>query len=161
MSTSNSRAHSRPGSFSLFLAGLLLFAVCGAVLAAPDEERSSISRHHATGGRDKATISSESTEEYDSLTTSGSRSKENTRGGTAKPGAGSASSQSAGFDFWIFDADVDLFNDDDRDGYYHGIDLLFDADTIYSAAEVYAVVYLSLDYGPWNEYGITEDFCDL
>jgi hypothetical protein len=35
---------------------------------------------------------------------------------------------------------------------------LFDADTIYSAAEVYAVVYLSLDFGPWNEYGVTEDF---
>jgi hypothetical protein len=36
--------------------------------------------------------------------------------------------------------------------------LLFDADTFYSAAEVYAVVYLSLDFGPWNEYGVTEDF---
>jgi hypothetical protein len=61
-------------------------------------------------------------------------------------------------DFWIYDADVQLFNDDDRDGYFHGIDLLFDADSIYSAAEVYAVVYLSLDFGPWNEYGVTEDF---
>jgi len=36
--------------------------------------------------------------------------------------------------------------------------LLFDADTIYAAAKVYAVVYLSLDLGPWNEYGMTEDF---
>jgi len=65
---------------------------------------------------------------------------------------------SRSLDFWIYDADVQLFNDDDRDGYFHGIDLLFDADTIYSAAEVYAVVYLSLDFGPWNEYGVTEDF---
>ena len=61
-------------------------------------------------------------------------------------------------DFWIYDADVILFNDNDRDGYYHGIDLLFDADTIYSEAEVYAVVYLSLEGGPWNEYAVTEDF---
>ena len=37
-------------------------------------------------------------------------------------------------------------------------DLLFDVDTIYSAVEVYAVVYLSLDFGPWNEYGATDDF---
>ena len=51
-----------------------------------------------------------------------------------------------------------LFSDDDRDGYYYGIDLLIDADTIYSEADVYAVVYLSLDGGPWNEYAATEDF---
>ena len=58
----------------------------------------------------------------------------------------------------FFDADVDLFGDDDGDGYFHGIDLLFDADTIYASAEVYAVVYLSLELGPWNEYAITENF---
>ena len=51
-----------------------------------------------------------------------------------------------------------LFNDQDRDGYYHGIDLLFDADTYYTVAEVYAVVYLSYEGGPWNEYGATENF---
>ncbi|MCH7829798.1 MAG: choice-of-anchor H family protein, partial [Proteobacteria bacterium] len=39
-----------------------------------------------------------------------------------------------------------------------GIDLWFDADTIYSVADVYAVIYLSYEYGPWNEYAVTEDF---
>ena len=51
-----------------------------------------------------------------------------------------------------------LFNDHDTDGYYHGIDLLFDADTYFGFAEVYAVIYLSFEGGPWNEYAVTEDF---
>ena len=151
---------------ALFVAGLLALTVSGASQAAPDATdsvRSSVSRHHAKGGRDNPVVSSESTDEYESLTTSGSRSKSNTRGGFAKLDSGSLDSgaaitQSGSLDFWIYDADVQLFNDDDRDGFFHGIDLLFDADTTYSAAEVYAVVYLSLDFGPWNEYGITEDF---
>ena len=54
--------------------------------------------------------------------------------------------------------DVDLFSDRDGDGYYYGIDLLFDADTIYAAADVYAVAYLSYEGGPWNEYAVSNDF---
>lgn len=145
----------------LFVAGLLALTVSGASQAAAeatDSVRSSISRHYAKGGRDNPTLSSEALDEYASLATSGSRSKSHMSGGLAKPVSGSQSSQSASLDFWFYDADVQLFNDDDGDGYFHGIDLLFDADTIYSAAEVYAVVYLSLDFGPWNEYGVTEDF---
>ena len=145
----------------LFIAGLLAFTVSGAsqaVAEASDGTRSSISRHHSEGGRENPVLGSESVEEYASLATSGSRSKTNTRGGLTKPGAASAIQQSASSDFWFFDADIVLFNDDDGDGFFHGIDLLFDADTIYSAAEVYGVVYLSLDFGPWNEYGVTEDF---
>ena len=61
-------------------------------------------------------------------------------------------------DFWFFDADVVLFNDDDRDGYYHGIDVLFDVDTLYEAADVYAALYLSFEGGPWNEYAVTDTF---
>lgn len=151
-----------PENFAaLLLAGLLALTVSGASQANADQTddlRSSVSRHTATGGRENPVVSSESTDEYDALATSGSRSKSNTRNGFGKPGAGSNTAQSASLDFWIYDADVQLFNDDDRDGYFHGIDLLFDADTIYSVAEVYAVVYLSLDFGPWNEYGVTEDF---
>ncbi len=146
---------------ALMVAGLLALTVSGASQAtadATDDLRSSVSRHTATGGRENPIVSSESTDEYDALATSGSRGKSNTRSGSAKLGAGSNAAQSASLDFWIYDADVQLFNDDDRDGYFHGIDLLFDVDTIYSAAEVYAVVYLSLDFGPWNEYGVTEDF---
>lgn len=61
-------------------------------------------------------------------------------------------------DFWFYSADIELFADDDRDGFYHGIDLLFDADTVFISAEVYAVVYLSLEGGPWIEYAETENF---
>jgi hypothetical protein len=161
VSTKLSAVITRSNAELLFFAVLLLFAACGAALAAPDETdnvRSSISRHHVKGGREGPAVFSESIEEFASLTESGSRNKLDTRGGTAKLSADSSVMNSIGNDFWIFDVDVDLFNDDDRDGYFHGIDLLFDADTIYSAAEVYAVVYLSLDFGPWNEYGVTEDF---
>ncbi len=66
--------------------------------------------------------------------------------------------QSAGNDFWFYTADVILFNDNDFDGYYWGIDLLFDADTYYEVADVYAVVYLSFQGGPWNEFAVTESF---
>jgi hypothetical protein len=61
-------------------------------------------------------------------------------------------------DFWFYSADVLLFNDHDVDGHFHGVDLLFDADTYYQEAEVYAVFYLSLEDGPWNEYSATENF---
>jgi hypothetical protein len=161
MSNLFSRVTASANLAALLVAGLLALTVSGtsqATADATDELRSSVSRHTATGGRENPVVSSESTDEYDALATSGSRGKSNTRSGFAKLGAGSNTAQSASLDFWIYDADVQLFNDDDRDGYFHGIDLLFDADSIYSAAEVYAVVYLSLDFGPWNEYGVTEDF---
>ena len=159
-------ATTRPNFRLLYVAGLLALTIAGAGQAAPgaasssamDNVRSSVSRHLVQGGRENPTLTSESTEEYESLVTSGSRGQANTRGGFAKPGAGSASAKGTTHDFWFYDVDVDLFNDNDRDGYFHGIDLLFDADTIYSSAEVYAIVYLSLDFGPWNEYGATEDF---
>ena len=61
-------------------------------------------------------------------------------------------------EFWFYDADVELYGDFDRDGYFSGIDLAFDVDTVYTVADVYAVIYLSYDFGPWNEYAVTEDF---
>ena len=61
-------------------------------------------------------------------------------------------------EFWFYDAYVTLFDDSDGDGFYTGIELEFDADTVYTAADVYAVTYLSLDCGPWNEYAVTADF---
>ena len=64
---------------------------------------------------------------------------------------------SADPNFWFYDVDVALFADADRDGYYWGIDLRFDADTVYAVADVFAVLYLSYDGGPWNEYAETEE----
>ena len=153
-------------NFYLVIASLIVLSASAAVVAAPEagadeaagEARTSITRHHVRGGRDKPTDVEETAEDYEVLVTSGDRKGTETRGSFAKPGVGSSDSQSASYDFWIYEADVLLFNDDDLDGYFHGVDLLFDADTIYSAADVYAVLYLSYEGGPWNEYGVTEDF---
>ena len=95
--------------------------------------------------------------------TDGSRDSKNLRsvkqkGGTTNEKGGTTNAQSSDPNFWFYEADVALFSDFDNDGYYFGIDLMFDADTTWAAADVYAVVYLSYEYGPWNEYAETEDF---
>ena len=90
------------------------------------------------------------------MATGTARDKNSLSGSQQK--AGAVSAQSANIDFWFYTADVVLFNDHDNDGYFHGIDLLFDADTYFVAADVYAVVYLSLEGGPWNEFAVTDNF---
>lgn len=83
--------------------------------------------------------------------TAGIKAQPDTRQLTATIGV------SADPNFWFYDVDVALFSDTDRDGYYWGIDLRFDADTVYGAVDVFAVLYLSYEGGPWNEYAETED----
>lgn len=95
-------------------------------------------------------------DEFDALQLTGTRDKQGTRSVMQK--LGTTTVQAADPNIWFYDADVELFSDFDRDGYYFGIDLLFDADTAYSAVDVYAVLYLSYEYGPWNEYASTDDF---
>ena len=96
-------------------------------------------------------------DEFEKLQTEGARATRRTSSSTQK--GGGMMLQSAGnANFWFYDADVELFADFDRDGYYYGIDLMFDADTNYLAADVYAVIYLSYEFGPWNEYAVTDDF---
>ena len=68
------------------------------------------------------------------------------------------SMQSVNTDFWFYDAQVDLYSDLDRDGYFYEIKVTFDADTIYTVADVYAVIYLSYEFGAWNELIDTDDF---
>jgi hypothetical protein len=97
-----------------------------------------------------------STDEFGAIRMSEAMSKSIRPASLSKATAETA--QSASLDFWFYSVDVELFSDLDRDGYYQGIDLLFDADTYFSSAEVYAVVYLSLEGGPWNEYAATENF---
>jgi hypothetical protein len=140
------------------LFGISLAAAISSVDALADEaERTSVSRH-STGGRDNPTAAAESKEAHDALVTSGTRNAGDTRGSASTASQGTAMAKPGSFNFWFYEADVILFNDDDADGFYHGIDLLFDVDTNYASADVYAVLYLSLDGGPWNEYGITDDF---
>ncbi len=86
-----------------------------------------------------------------SSASTGGKPQDETRQRTATIGI------SADPNFWFYDVDVALFADADRDGYYWGIDLRFDADTGYGAADVFAVLYLSFEGGPWNEYAETED----
>lgn len=103
-------------------------------------------------------------DELEPLVTTGSRAN-STRGSLQTKagidgGKSGAALQSAttNLDFWFFDANVELFADVDRDGYFSGLDVAFDVDTVYTVADVYAVIYLSYDFGPWNEYAVTEDF---
>lgn len=131
------------------VAVLLAIGVAQPGYAATGEGRTSSSIHTSHGGR-------ESFDQYGALETSGERKPSKAYAQSSKPGF--AVSQSSSFDFWFYEADVVLFSDDDNDGYFYGIDLLFDVDTVYSSADVYAVAYLSLDGGPWNEYVVTEDF---
>lgn len=144
------------------LPGMFVFLLAGIALALPahaddgSEKRTTVNSHHATGGRDSAAPSSVTSDEFAPLELTGERQKSNTRGGFAKPGT--ATAEATLNDFWFYEADVILFGDDDNDGYSYGIDLMFDADTIYAEADVYAVMYLSYEGGPWNEYAATEDF---
>lgn len=48
-------------------------------------------------------------------------------------------------DFWIYDSWTTLSHDFDYDGYYSKLTVEFDADTVFSRAYVYAVIYLGVD----------------
>lgn len=120
------------------------------------ESRWSMTTQFTNAARNRGEAGSTSHDGFPELSTEEPTSAAKTSRGQSKPSG--AESLSPNTDFWFYGADVVLFNDHDGDGYYHGIDLLFDADTIYDFAEVYAVVYLSLEGGPWNEYAVTDNF---
>ena len=61
-------------------------------------------------------------------------------------------------EFEIYDANSYLIHDIDGDGYFSEFEIEFDADTVYSWAEVYAVLYISRNGGPWEEYYTTDVF---
>ncbi|MEO1037089.1 MAG: choice-of-anchor H family protein [Pseudomonadota bacterium] len=61
-------------------------------------------------------------------------------------------------DFWIFEAFVNIFFDEDLDGFFTRVELDFDAETVFTEADVFAVIYLSLEGGPWNEVVETDVF---
>lgn len=145
------------------LAGLALLALAGGLAPAATadepadepaaESRSTIVRLIPSGGRDGA-VGEARRFGYDKPDTEGTRATRSSR----SEKAGSAAEAAGSNDFWFYTADVQLYNDDDRDGYYHGIDLLFDADTVFSEVDVYAAVFLSYQGGPWDEVAVTDDF---
>jgi hypothetical protein len=64
----------------------------------------------------------------------------------------------ASTDHWIYDADVELFDDLDSDGYFRFLSVRLDADSLSSGAYVYAELYLSPDGTNWELYHSTDDF---
>ena len=145
-------------------ATLLLFTAATVVRADENPEaRVSITTAGQSSQRSEFTKSEGTLDELEPLVTEGNRSN-STRSSSQKTSStddskpGAESSATPNVEFWFYDVDVELFSDFDRDGYFSSIDLNFDADTIYNVADVYAVIYLSFDYGPWNEYAVTDDF---
>lgn len=146
-------------------ATLLLFAGATSAHAQNNSNsRISITSEGQASQRSDLTNNEGSLDELEPLVTEGSRS-DSTRSSNQKQSATGAfkpgsvgQSDIANVDFWFYDVEVELSSDFDRDGYYSSIDITFDADTVYSVADVYAVIYLSLNYGPWNEYVVTDDF---
>lgn len=133
-------ARTARNTFTL-LTFVFLTLAAASVLAA-EEVRESISTTYSRADRNSGAAAKVSKDRHSALATQGTRAAKTTQDN----------------DFWIYSADVILFNDHDGDGHFHGIDLLFDADTYFESADVYAVVYLSLAGGPWNEYAATEIF---
>ncbi|WP_316367498.1 choice-of-anchor H family protein [Candidatus Thiodiazotropha sp. CDECU1] len=70
----------------------------------------------------------------------------------------SSAAHPAGDHLSIFDAHSVISRDDDDDGYYHRLKVVFDADTSGEEVWVYARLYLSLEGGPWNHYFTTDVF---
>ena len=146
-------SRSRVAAWVFLVAGLLMLSINA---FAQDESRYSVTTQSTRAERDSGLPGLTSEDEFPALRTDGDRVIGQSSALISKSEAQVA--QTANVDFWFYTADVELFNDHDGDGFYHGIDLLFDADTWYAFADVYAVVYLSQDGGPWNEYAVTEDF---
>ena len=142
---------------ALLVATAMLTAIsatsAAAVAGEDDGRRVSTSTHLQGDGRDKAVVLKESRDEYTALGSNANKTRDRTQSKAL-----SNLSMSPNADFWFYLADVELYGDSDRDGYYSGIDLLFDIDTYYSVADIYAVAYLSYEGGPWEEYAVTEDF---
>ncbi len=147
---------SKVSAWIFLIVGLLMLSMNALAAEAEEQGRLSVSTQSTRAERDNGFPGKTSEDEFVKLELAGDRVA--AKGSLSRSKPATQSMQAPNADFWFYTADVELFNDHDRDGYYHGIDLLFDADTYYAFADVYAVVYLSLDGGPWNEYAATEDF---
>ena len=140
----------------LTLLTIFLLIIAATTVAAQTESRQSVTTQYTSAERDSAAAGRVSQDEFDALVTTGSRVSGKRSSVQSK--AVAMASMTASSNFWFYTADVVLFNDHDLDGHFYGVDLLFDVDTYFTAAEVYAVLYLSLEDGPWNEYAATETF---
>ncbi|MCH7829421.1 MAG: choice-of-anchor H family protein [Proteobacteria bacterium] len=138
---------------------LAMLLMSGASISRADhggEQRLSVTVQGQGSERSVAGGDSVSYDEFEPLLTSGARAR--TTRATGQQKTTNSESEAPNVEFWFYDVSVQLFSDFDHDGYYYGIDLAFDADTQYTVADVYAVIYLSFEFGPWNEYAATENF---
>lgn len=136
-------------------AGAVALLVLGAATAADAQETRVTRNAFYSDGRDQQVPDRVAEDEQPAIV-SGSPAAKPRRSQRAK--TGSSRSESINTEFWFYTVDLQLFGDHDNDGYFHGIDLLFDADTVYERADVYAVLYLSENGGPWFEYAATDVF---
>ena len=59
---------------------------------------------------------------------------------------------------WLYEVSIGLNSDYDSDGHYSNFSITLDFDTSVAASFVYAVLYVSIDNGPWNEYAVSGNF---
>jgi len=140
----------------LGLMTLFLLTITATTVMAETASRRSVTTQYTKAERDGAVPGKVSLDEFGALATAGTRASGKRSVVQSKLGA--LESATTNSYFWFYSADVVLFNDHDRDGHFHGIDLLFDVDTYHTVADVYAVLYLSLEDGPWSEYAVTDVF---
>jgi hypothetical protein len=88
----------------------------------------------------------------------GKLATEGTRKAVPQAKGGTATLQDVNQDFWIYDARAGIVFDYDGDGFFTRLELDIDADTYFQSADVFAVIYLSLEGGPWNELTETDLF---
>ena len=144
------------GEAGLLLVTLFILALSSTANAEETTtERLSQTSKGAGEARESKEFEAVTTDSYPALTEEAP--EKGTTRSTAKTDGERQQQESAYGDYWVYSVDVELFNDEDRDGYFHGIDVLFDVDTIYAVADVYAVAYLSYEGGPWDEYAVSED----
>jgi hypothetical protein len=155
----NTQISGRYAAMTLFLSFVLMAGTATALAETSPELRTSKSLQGQGSELDGVANRAASFDELEPLLIDGNRNKSSRASGQSAPSSGlQTGARSVNLDFWIYDASVELYYDLDQDGYYYGIDLSFDADTVYTSADVYAVLYLSYDLGPWNEYSATDDF---
>jgi len=141
---------------SISIAVLMVGSGLALAQSSDGEKRLSVTTESTRIQRDSGVSGIVSEDEFAVLNSDGPR--EPGKGVSVQSKAGASAMSTANVDFWFYTVDVVLFGDHDGDGYFKGIDLLFDADTYFTSFDVYAVVYLSHDGGPWNEYAATENF---
>jgi len=159
MSKSKAENFTWPQAFAYATAILTILASSVLLADEPagtEEQRTTVNSFFSTGGRGQDAPDKVSKDELAAFSKSDKRDRTALRSGKAASDSTTQATQN--IDFWFYEADVELFGDEDRDGYFAGIDLLFDVDTVFVRAEVYAVAYLSYEGGPWTEYAETDDF---